>query len=121
MKLRTFLSIVLATYLLANLVSCFDPEPGEVGMRITLNGSAVSCNVLVFNPKGKQIQQEHADQYGVVYVKKLPPGEYTFKFSGHSNEMYPAVRTAKVTSGGSAFMEVDLNQATDPNAPPPAA
>jgi hypothetical protein len=118
MNMRKLVAVALAAYLMASLVSCTDAEPGEIGLNVSNNGQVQSCNILVFNEKGAQIQQEHTDQNGVAFVKKLPPGTYTLKFSGHDNVMYPAVRTVEVEAGGSAYLKVDLNQATDPAAAP---
>lgn len=93
------------------LAGCSDPEPAEVSMNVTHGGTARSCLVQVFNAQGKQIQEESADQYGVVYVKNLAPGNYTFKFVGHDGQPYPAERSATVRAGGSEFMKVELTEA----------
>jgi hypothetical protein len=109
---------MLALALALAVAGCEDPAPGEIGLNLTVNGQATAANVLVFNDKGKQIQMEHSDQYGVCYIHKLLPGTYTLKFSAVGDTMYPAVRTVKVVSDGSEFLKVDLNQAEDTGAPP---
>jgi hypothetical protein len=106
------LPALLAALGLTLLGGCFDPSPGEIGLRTTVQGQPRSCTVMVFNAKGKQIQEEHADQYGVVYIKGLAPDTYTLKFKGADN-VYAAVRTINVKPGGSAHLDVDLEQAED--------
>jgi hypothetical protein len=105
-------TLPLALALLA-LSGCVDPTPGEVGMRTTFDGTPRACLVQVFNSKGKQLQQESADQFGVAYIKGLAPDTYTFKFMGTDNSMYKAVRTLKVTPGSSMHLDVDLNSEAD--------
>src|SRR5258708_1590959 len=110
-----FLSCALPMALaaLTLLGGCFDPSPGEIGLQTTVKGVPRACNVQVFNSKGKQIQQEHADQYGVAFVQKLVPDTYTLKFQGPDGKMYAAVRTLKVQAGSSPHLDVDLDVASD--------
>lgn len=112
-KLTSSLLAFVCTALL--LTGCGDAEPGEVSMNITHGGTARACLVQVFNSGGRQLQEESADQYGVVYIKNLAPGKYTFKFLGHDGQLYPAERSATVTAGGSEFMKVELTDATANN------
>jgi len=108
--LKSALPAALALLLLGG---CFDPSPGEIGLHTTVQGTARACNVLVFTSKGKQIQMELADQYGVAYIKGLAPDTYTLKFSGADDHMFAAVRHLKVTPGSSIHLEVDLEKADD--------
>ena len=85
-------------------------------MRIMKDGEISNALVMVFTAEGRQIQQVGADQLGVLYVKGLTPGTYTFKFQGGDGQMYPAVRTVTLGEGASSFMEVDVNKAKDPEA-----
>ena len=103
----------LALMGLALIGGCFDPAPAEIGLKTTVQSQARACNVLVFNSKGRQIQSERADEHGVAYVKGLSPDTYTLKFQGSDNKMYAAVRTVKVEAGGNAYLNVDLEAATD--------
>lgn len=120
-KVIRLLPVLLTAAVLCVLAGCFDPEPAEVSMNITYQGSPRPCTIQVFNSTGKQIQEVSSDQFGVAYVKSLMPGQYTFKFKGHDGQYYPAERQAEVAAGGNAFLKVELTEAVDPAAAAPAS
>jgi hypothetical protein len=106
--------LALALLWLLPVVGCFDPANGEIGMKITRGEDICNCLVMVFNEKGLQIQEVPTDQLGVVYVKKLVPGVYTFKFKGAEGSMFSAVRTVRIGEGASCYLAVNVDQAKDP-------
>jgi hypothetical protein len=109
---RWLCGLALACCLL--LTGCFDPANGEIGMKITRGEEICNCLVMVFNADGKQIQEVATDQLCVVYIKRLIPGTYTFKFKGGEGNMYPAVRTVRIGEGASCYLPVDVEKAKDP-------
>ena len=96
------------------LAGCFDPPLGEIGMKIIDGDQSHSCLVMVFNDQGRQIQEVPTDELGVLYIQRLVPGVYTFKFKGSDSHVYPAVRTVTIGPGASAYLQVDLNKEKDP-------
>ena len=68
---------------------------------------------MVFNSEGRQLKAIAANQLGVAYVKRLYPGDYTFKFAGMSDDMYAAVRHVTIHEGASSFLAVDVDQEHD--------
>jgi len=111
-------SALCLLFLLASLASCqlFDPPMAEVGMHITKGGDDISCLVQVFNEQGRQTQEVASSQMGVVYIKRLVPGLWTFKFVGHGGEVYPAVRRIQLGAGATSTIKVEVTVASDPEA-----
>ncbi len=98
--------------ILLGLTGCSDPAPGEISVISKKNGQQRSCAVLLYNEKGIQLNLVPTDMNGLVYIKKLAPGTYTLKFQDvASKTMYPAVKTATVTSGDTFVCRVELNEA----------
>jgi hypothetical protein len=97
--------------LIALLAGCsyYDPMPGTIHLRTTLDGKPHSCMAQVWNADGKQIRNLGVNDTPVDI--ELPPGTYTLKFEGFDNAMYPAVVEVKLFSAGHVNLAVDLNQA----------
>jgi hypothetical protein len=82
-------------------------------MRLTRDDKPISCTVMVFNSEGRQLQAVPSNQLGVVYVKRLYAGDYTFKFAGVGDQIFPAVRHVTIHEGASAFLAVNVDQESD--------
>jgi hypothetical protein len=91
--------------------SCIDPEPGEISIRATKEGRQQGCVVQLYNSKGKQIREEFTDQKGLLYLKDLPPSNYTVKFLDNEGNPYPAEKQVNVTAGDSQIIDVELTEA----------
>lgn len=101
--------------LMVSLTGCMDPEPGEISIIATKNGSPQGCSVLLFNSKGIQINHVAANNRGLVKITLLPPGTYSLKFQDNNDKKYPAERTVVVGGGESVIVRVELTEgpATD--------
>lgn len=108
--------LVPALCVLLGAASCelFDPPMCEVGMHITDKGKNAAVLVQVFNELGRQTQEVASNELGVVYVKRLVAGTWTFKFIGHEGRVYPAVRTISLQAGATAYLPVELTREKDP-------
>lgn len=113
--LATATTAILITALLAGC-ELFDPPMGEVGMHITRNGKDYTCTVQAFNELGRQTQELHSNALGVVYVKRLVAGKWTFKFKDVNGTYLPAVRTITLAAGATAYLPVEVSIASDPEA-----
>lgn len=102
--------------LLAGSCQLFDPPMCEVGMHVTKDGRDCVCLVQAWNERGRQTQELSTNELGVVYIKRLVAGSWTFKFVGHDGRTYPAVRTIQLAAGATSTITVDVNQEKDPEA-----
>ncbi|MCH7471966.1 hypothetical protein IIA79_03335 [bacterium] len=105
--------VVLLAILATFLAGCFDPEPGEISVRAKKNGKEQGCVILVFNSKGVQVKEEYTDMMGIAFVKDLPPGTYTLKFTDNQRRPYPAERTVKVRQNSTEVLDIELTEAPE--------
>ena len=118
--MRIFLVIALAVMLSGALVSCFDPQPGEISVIATKSGQRASCGIKVFNAKGAQIDQVFTDMQGLVYIKGVKPGKYTLEFVDKDGNKYPPVLELTIDPGEQETVRVDLDKETVDAAAPAA-
>jgi hypothetical protein len=114
-KMPRMIALMTLLALSMALCGCIDPTPGEISVRAMLNGRQQGCVVQLFNSKGKQIQEVFTDQKGLVYIKDLPPGNYSLKFLDNEGNPYPAMKDIAVSEGDSVIVDVELSET-----PPPA-
>ena len=109
--MKKLIGLIAVLVLVSLMVSCAEPEPGEISVRTYKSGQLQNCTTELWTTgeSSKQLM-EAAGQNALTYLKNVTPNSYILKFKDYDGNYYEAQYAVTLSGGGSEFCEIELTE-----------